>query len=243
MNILAIIQARMGSTRLPGKVMQDIGGATMLARVVNRTRRARLVNEVVVATSTSEKDEALVGECERLGVRLFRGSEEDVLDRYHGAARAFGAEVVVRITSDCPLIDPELIDRTITAFQQQNADYTSNALERTWPRGLDTEVFKAEALKRAWEEAKEPYQRAHVTPYLYQHPEWFRIVPFKGETDYSGYRWTVDTPADLALVREIYARLGNRDTFSWREALAVMEADPALAEINREILQKPLEQG
>ncbi|MBZ5599815.1 MAG: glycosyltransferase family protein [Acidobacteriia bacterium] len=230
----------MGSTRLPGKVLLDLGGETVLARVVRRLNRATLVDEVVVATTDSAADDAIVRECERLGILSFRGSESDVLDRYYQTARACGAEVVVRITSDCPLIDPELVDETIRIFLEKHADYGSNVFPRTYPRGLDTEVFTAAALERAWRDAREPHQREHVTPYFSEHPELVRLVFARGQADYSGYRWTLDTAEDLELLRALYSRLGNRDTFHWRDALAVMEREPELAELNTHVMQKSI---
>jgi spore coat polysaccharide biosynthesis protein SpsF len=238
LKIAAIVQARMGSTRLPSKVLMDLGGESVLARVVKRLRRAALLNEVVVATTEAPTDEAIVRECQRLGVRCFRGSETDVLDRYYQTARACGAEVVVRITSDCPLIDPELVDETIQMFLGQHADYGSNVAPRRYPRGLDTEVFTTAALEQAWQEAHEAHQREHVTPYFNEHPEQFRLISAGGQIDYSGYRWTLDTAEDLELLRSIYSRLGNRDDFHWREALAVVEREPELAELNAHVVQK-----
>jgi spore coat polysaccharide biosynthesis protein SpsF len=238
--IAAIVQARMGSTRLPGKVLMDLGGEPVLARVVNRVRRATLVADVVVATTGSAADEAIVRECEGLRTRCFRGSELDVLDRYYQTARACGAEVVVRITSDCPLIDPALVDETIRVFLDQHADYGCNVVPRTYPRGLDTEVFTMGALERAWREARQPHQREHVTPYFVEHPELFRVASACGTADYSAYRWTLDTAQDLELLRAVCSRLGNRDDFSWREALAVMEREPELAELNAHVVQKPI---
>lgn len=240
MTTVAIIQARMGSTRLPGKVLLDLGGETVLARVVKRLSRASLVNEVMVASTGSVADGAIVRECERLDIRCFRGSENDVLDRYYQAARACGAEAIVRITSDCPLIDPELVDDTIRVFLEEHADYGSNVLPRTYPRGLDTEVFTAAALERAWRDARQPHQREHVTPYFHEHPELFRLVSTHGQTDCSAYRWTLDTVEDLQLLRAIYSRLGNRDNFQWREALAVVEREPELAELNAHVMQKSI---
>jgi spore coat polysaccharide biosynthesis protein SpsF (cytidylyltransferase family) len=230
----------MGSTRLPGKVLTDLGGATVLARVVRRLSRAALVDEVVVATTESAADNAIVRECERLGVRCFCGSEADVLDRYYQAARACDAEIVVRITSDCPLIDPELVDETVRTFLDRGADYASNVFPRTYPRGLDTEVFTTAALERAWREAREPHQREHVTPYFSEHPDLFRLVFVRGPADHSGYRWTLDTAEDLELLRALYSRLGNRDTFYWREALVVVEREPELAELNAHVMQKSI---
>jgi spore coat polysaccharide biosynthesis protein SpsF len=243
MNILAIIQARMGSTRLTGKVLKDLGGDTVLARVVRRVERSEEIGRVVVATSDASSDDVIVEECARLGVDCFRGSENDVLDRYYRAATSLRADVIVRITSDCPAIDAEIVDKTILAFREAGADYASNALERTYPRGLDNEVMSLVTLERCWREARHPYQRVHVTPYVYENPSRFRMVSVKGEADYSRHRWTLDTPDDLDFLRALYGRLGNRDDFSWREALAVVEREPGLAEMNRHIAQKALHEG
>jgi spore coat polysaccharide biosynthesis protein SpsF len=238
--VAAIVQARVGSTRLPGKVLMDLSGDTVLARVLCRLARATQIDEIVVATTTAAADEAIVRESQRLGFPWFCGSEDDVLGRYYQAAQAFDVDVVVRVTSDCPLIDPELVDETVHSFFGQQADYASNALSPTYPRGLGTEVFTREALHRAWDETDQGYEREHVTPYFYEHPQLFRLVSVVGPTDYSHYRWTLDTPADLELIRAIYARMSNRDDFGWRDALALMESEPELAKINSHILQKPL---
>jgi spore coat polysaccharide biosynthesis protein SpsF len=228
----------MGSTRLPGKVLMGLHGKSVLARVVKRLRRARLVDCIVVATTNRPNDDVIVRECNSLQVACLRGSETDVLDRYWQVAHWFGAEVIVRVTSDCPLIDPELADETIQAFLSQPADYASNALERTYPRGLDTEVFTITALERAWREAREPYEREHVTPYIYEHPELFMLVSVRDERDYSAYRLTLDTHEDLQLIRTIYSRFEGRDDFGWRDVLALMEREPELAELNARVLQK-----
>jgi spore coat polysaccharide biosynthesis protein SpsF len=238
MNIVTIIQARMGSTRLPGKVLMDLGGKTVLARVVGRMRRATRVKEIVVATTDSPADDAVVRECHRLEVSAFRGSESDVLDRYCRAARVCAAGAVLRITSDCPAIDPELVDETVRMFQDQSADYASNSLTPSYPRGLDTEVFTTVALERAWREASERYEREHVTPYFYEHPELFKVISLQGRIDYSRYRWTLDTAADLKLLREIYARFGNQDDFGWYQAVRLMEREPGLEGWNSHVVQK-----
>ena len=240
--IVAVIQARMGSSRLPGKVLKDINGRTMLARVVRRVSRSTLVNKVIVATTTASTDKAIIDECESLGIPSFRGSEQDVLDRYYRAAKLFFAEAVVRITSDCPLVDPEIIDQVIQAFRKDGADYASNTMVSTYPRGLDVEVFTFSALEKAWREAHESYQRVHVTPYFYQNPELFRLVPVIGVEDNSNYRWTVDTEEDLDLVRTVYARMDRDDSFSWRDVLNLMKIEPELMDINRHIQQKSLEE-
>jgi spore coat polysaccharide biosynthesis protein SpsF len=240
MKIVAIIQARMGSTRLPGKVLMDLGGETVLARVLGRLRRAIMIDEIVVATTDSAADDAIIRECQRLEVSYFRGSENDVLDRYYQAARMFAAEIVVRITSDCPVIDPDLVDETIGAFQAQYGDYCSNSFPRTYPRGLDTELFTMNALEQAWHHAYKPYEREHVTPYFYEHPELFRLVSHRGQVDHSQCRWTLDTEEDLELLRAIYARFGNKDDFRWREVTELLEREPELAELNSHVIQKTL---
>ncbi len=238
MKTTAIIQARMGSTRLPGKVLMDLGGATVLGRVVRRLGSAKRLDQIVVATTTARPDDAIVCESARLGTSCFRGSEADVLDRYYQAARHARAGVVVRITSDCPLIEPELVDQTIQAFFEQDVHYASNVRPRSFPRGLDAEVFAMAALDRAWREAGAAYQREHVTPYFYEHPELFRLASHCGPQDYSHYRWTLDTAEDLQLIRTIYARFDNRDDFHWQDVIALMEREPELAQLNAHVIQK-----
>jgi len=241
MKISAIIQARLGSTRLPGKVLMDLGGKTVLARVVGRLRRSTRVDEILVATTDSVADDAIVRECRQLEVSCFRGSENDVLDRYYRATRAFAAGAVVRITSDCPVIDPQIVDETIRVFQQQCGDYASNVFPRTYPRGLDTEVFTVAALEQAWRDAHASYEREHVTPYFYQHPELFRLVSQSGQIDCSQYRWTLDTAEDLEVLRTIYARFGNWDDFTWSETVQLMKREPELVELNAYMPQKALQ--
>jgi spore coat polysaccharide biosynthesis protein SpsF len=243
LKVVAIIQARMGSTRLPGKVLKDLEGETVLARVVNRLRRARLIEEVLVAATDRVADDAIIEECRSLSVPVSRGDQDDVLDRYFRAAQLAKADVVVRITSDCPLIDPEITDKTIAAFLETRPDYASNALVRTYPRGLDTEVMSAAALGRAWQEARKPYEREHVTPYFYEHPADFKLLSITGDADYSGHRWTVDTPEDLALVQAIYARLKGNPMFLWHDVLDLLDREPGLVELNRSVRQKALHGG
>ena len=243
MKVTAIIQARMGSTRLPGKVLRDVAGRTMLARVCRRAARAALVDELLVATTTEAVDDAIAAACLELGVPCFRGAEHDVLERYRAAAEAYGADAVVRITADCPLIDAELIDNVVVAMLRHHPDYAANVLCRTYPRGLDVEVATRAALECAAREATEPYQRAHVMPYFYQHPERFRLRSVTGDEDQSVHRWTVDSPEDLELVRDIYRRLGGSDDFSWRDVLRLVERHPALAAVNRNVRQKHFVEG
>ena len=241
--VVAIIQARLGSTRLPGKVLAPLAGASMLARVCRRVARAMLVDEVLVATTRHERDDAIVDECARLGFGVFRGSEHDVLDRYYHAAQAARADLIVRVTSDCPLIDPGVIDRVVRAMLSRRGDYAANVLMRTFPRGLDTEVVTARALERAWRDARESYERVHVMPYFYRHPEWFRLVSVTGPHELGHWRWTVDSPEDLAFVREIYQRMNGQDDFTWRDVRRLLERQVELTEINAHVPQKQMVEG
>jgi spore coat polysaccharide biosynthesis protein SpsF len=240
LKIVAIVQARMGSTRLPGKVLKDIGGETMLARVIGRLRRASLINEVLVATTDTAADDAVVAECRKCSIPVSRGDEKDVLDRYFRAAQLSKAEIVVRVTSDCPLIDPEITGKTIAAFLESRPDYASNVMQRTYPRGLDTEVMSIAALERAWRQAHKPYEREHVTPYIYEHPGEFKLLSVPGDEDYSSHRWTVDAPEDLEFVRTVYSRLAPDAAFSWRDILDLLKREPQLADVNRFVEQKPV---
>ena len=242
MKVVAIIQARMGSTRLPGKVLRDISGRPMLWHVVQRTRAAETLDEVVVATTTEPIDEAIVTFCRDHGFSCFRGSEDDVLDRYYQTALQHSAAAIVRITSDCPLIDSEIVDKTVRAFLAEQPDYASNIGVRTYPRGLDTEVMTFSALERARREARQPYQRAHVTPYIYENPKQFRILSVTGKEDHSVCRWTVDTPEDLEFVRAVYSHFPSYQ-FHWSDVMSLLEREPDLAEINRSIAQKALHEG
>ena len=233
----------MGSTRLPGKVLKDLEGGTVLSRVIARAKRAATIGEVIVATSDAAGDDVIVTECKKLNAKVFRGDEKDVLDRYYRAAQLFKAEVVVRITADCPLIDPGLVDETVRKFLDERPDYASNALERTYPRGLDTEVFTVRALELAWSKSTDAYQRAHVAPYMYQNPQLFKVLAIKGEKDYSSLRWTLDTEEDLEFLRAVYSRFSGRDDFEWRDVLSVLEREPHLSELNRNVAQKDLHEG
>ncbi len=243
MKTAVIIQARMGSTRLPGKALRDIVGETMLARVVARVRRATLLDQIIIATTIEPADSAIVAECERLGVACFRGSEDDVLDRYYQAALAFDVDTIVRITSDCPLIEPAIIDQVIATFYETDADYASNTLARTFPRGLDIEIFKSSMLQQIWQASAKPYQRNHVTPYIYQNPDLFQLVGVTSDIDYGHHRWTVDTLADWQLVEAIYSHFAPRTDFDWQDILHLLKQQPHLHAINADIEQKELQKG
>jgi len=236
--VVAIVQARMGSTRLPGKVLMDIEGKTVLARVTDRLSRAEQVQQIVIATTTSALDDAIVTEAERNGIAVFRGSEQDVRSRYHQAAEEFCADAIVRITSDCPLIDAEIVDRVVYEALSTEADFVSNCIRRTYPRGLDAEVFTLDALRRADDLGERPHHREHVTPIFYERPDLFRVCSVTGDEDYTRHRWTLDTPEDLQLIRAIYSHFDDPDYFGWREVITLMEEHPELAEINSHVIQK-----
>ncbi|MDQ7792874.1 MAG: glycosyltransferase family protein [bacterium] len=237
---MAIIQARMGSTRLPGKVLLDLAGETVLERAVSRTLRTQDVDDVVVATSLHPSDDVIESLCAHNGWHWFRGSLEDVLDRYYHAAMAYKADAVVRVTSDCPLIEPEIIGQIVREFLhlQPDVHYACNILpRRTFPRGLDAEIMRSDVLERAWLDDSNPAWREHVTPYIQNHTDLFRIHGVTNEVDYSHMRWTVDTPEDLIFVRRVFQEFGHAD-FSWREVLALLEQHPDWAEVNRHVRQK-----
>ena len=242
MSVVAIVQARLGSSRLPGKVLADIAGDTMLARVVQRLRAASRVHRIVIATTTASRDDAVAAEALRLGAGCFRGSEHDVLARYAGAARAFSADVVVRVTSDCPLIDPDVVDRVIDALDgslTSSRDYASNTHERTYPRGLDVEALPFAALARIAELATSLAAREHVTAFVRERPALFSVAHVRADVDDSDLRWTVDTAEDLQLVRALYDRLDlSRAIAPYRAVVAAVRAEPALAAINAHVEQK-----
>ncbi|MBW7474982.1 glycosyltransferase family protein [Paenibacillus oenotherae] len=241
MRNVAIIQARMGSSRLPGKVLLPLADKTVLAHVINRVSSVPQIDEVVIATTINSIDDPIVEEATRLGASVYRGSEGHVLSRYYEAAIRSKADTVVRITSDCPVIDPAITDAVITFYNEQAVDYASNTIERTFPRGLDTEVFSMESLERAYHEANTESQFEHVTPYLYQHPELFKLAFFTGKEDHSEHRWTLDTAEDYQLLTEIYNRLySSNQMFHWKEVLELMHENPDLLLINAHIEQKKL---
>ena len=242
--VVAIIQARMSSTRLPGKVLLDLGGQPVLERMIERVKQAKTVSETVVATTTDSSDDPIVTLCEQLGIPVFRGSLPDVLDRYYQCARQFGADIIVRLTGDCPLIDPVLIDQVIDELLKQGADFSCNRLPppytRSYPIGLDVEACTFAALETAWLAAKDKHDREHVMPYLYEVPGRFKVTQLQNEVDYGAMRWTLDTPEDLALLKEVIRRLGGRNDFTWEEVLELFLKDPEMAKINQSVKHKTM---
>ena len=231
MKTIALIQARMTSSRLPGKVLQNIAGKPMLMRVVERARQAKSIDLVAVITSTHESDDAIEQCCKKCGVPFFRGNLDDVLDRYYQAAIHFGSETIVRITADCPLLDHGIVDQVVEVFNSGNYDYVSNTMEVTYPDGLDTEVFRFETLEKAWKNAVLKSEREHVTAYIYKHPEFFRLGVLKHPEDLSALRWTVDTPSDLEFVRAVYAGFAD-EHFSMEDILNFIKNNPEVTALN-----------
>ncbi len=235
--IAAIIQARMGSTRLQGKVLIDIGGKPLLEHVVERVRKSRLIDDIIIATTDNEQDKAIIKFARRRGIPYYAGSENDVLDRFYQAAQKFCVEVIVRITPDDPFKDPEVIDKIIRHYltSKDKLDYVSNTIKPTYPEGLDVEVFSFAALEKAWNEARKDSEREHVTPYIWNHPELFRLANIENSEDLSHLRWTLDYEEDLRLAREVYARLYRGQVFLMKDILALLSAEPELARINQGI--------
>ena len=240
---IIITQARMMSTRLAGKVMKEVLGISLLHYHIQRLRRVQNADGVVVATSQNPQDDVIFDFCKRDGVHSMRGSEEDVLSRYFAAASAFGADIVVRVTSDCPLIDPCIIDKAIGCFQHHfgDLDYLSNTIERTFPRGMCVEVFRFEALKTAFFEAKSAYEREHVTPFILRHKERFKQANFSQNSDDSSLRLTVDTPEDFELIKRILENLypRNRD-YTLQDIMELLKEHPDWKQLNAHIIQKTL---
>ena len=234
MKVVAIVQARMGSTRLPGKVMMPIHGEPMIGLLLARLSRSQEIDRIIVATSIDERNKTLADHVSRLGYSCEQGSEHDVLDRYFQAARTHGADVVVRITGDCPLVDPALVDEVIRGFKRAKVDYFSNVDPPTYPDGLDIEVFTFAALEKAASQAKSPHEREHVTPYLRENPI-LRRTSLRNEQDLSDLRWTVDEPADLDVVAGIFGHFSPDIHFSWQSVLALQRTHPDIFQANRKI--------
>ncbi|HHT49392.1 MAG TPA: NTP transferase domain-containing protein [Firmicutes bacterium] len=244
MKTAIIVQARMGSTRLPGKIMKKVLDKPLLEYQLERLLRVKQADQVIIATTDHGEEQPIVDLCQRLGVPFFRGSEEDVLARYYGAATQYHADVVVRITSDCPLIDPAVVDEVIGFYLKHKAEYDfiSNTFsKRTYPRGMDTEVFSYQALMEAHEEATDQAEREHVTIFIKRHPERYRIKTLPYDKDYSHYRWTVDTPEDFVLIEKMIAALYPVNPhFTLEDCLTLIEEHPEWVKINAHVKQKPV---
>lgn len=230
---IVIIQARMGSTRMPGKTMKEISGKPILYYSVFNAKRATNVDDVVVATTLSPKDEVIVDWCKENDVSFYRGSEEDVLDRYYQAALLYKASIVIRITSDCPFIDPQITDMLIQKLIDTNSDYVSNRiLHRSWPHGLDVEVFKFEALRKAWQIASQQREREHVTPYIREHNEAFKLIEAPLDKDLSYLRLTVDYPEDFELAKTLIENY-QAHLMPYEDLIKMLLDNPELTKINQ----------
>ncbi len=242
MATIAIIQARMSSTRLPGKILLDIApGKTILACMLERVAASKEIDKTVIATTTNPKDHVLVDYLKKTGQPYFVGSEDDVLDRYYQAAKAHGAkagDIIVRMTSDCPIIDPRIIDETVRYFKSGDFDYASNNLEPyTYADGMDTEVFAFDALEKAWKEATIPAHREHVTFYMWKNPDIFKIGQYSNpQKNRAGYRLTIDYPEDYQLLMAVYAALYIKNNlFTMNEILDFLDAYPDIKKINADV--------
>ncbi|MFX1282102.1 MAG: cytidylyltransferase domain-containing protein [Promethearchaeota archaeon] len=235
-NIIAIIQARTGSTRLPNKVMKTINGITILELMINRVTPCKLLRKVVVATTTNKQDLPIINLCDKLDVDSYQGNEEDVLDRFYQCAKLYTPEAIIRLTSDCPLIDSQWIDKLIQFYldHKNEYDYFSNCLEPTLPDGLDVELIPFRTLKKAWGEAKKGYEREHVSPYIYKNPNLFRLASLRNDVDYSYHRWTLDTPEDFEFIKAVYNHFFEKgeQTFHMKDILDFLIKNPHIMAIN-----------
>jgi spore coat polysaccharide biosynthesis protein SpsF len=235
--ITAIIQARMGSTRLPGKVLLKLGKKTILEHVVERAQRSEYIKDIVVATSNDKSDDKIVKLCRENNFNYFRGSLQDVLDRYYQVAKKFEVDHICRLTSDCPFIDPEIIDQVARIYLNNKYDYISTGrIEITFPDGIDTEIFSFDTLEKAWRGAAAFSEREHVTPYIWKNPRKFKIYTVNCKKNLSSMRWTVDEESDLKFIREVYKRINkNNKIFHMRDILEVLKKNPELMKINNGI--------
>jgi len=238
---IIINQARMTSTRLPGKVMKEVLGKPLLEYQFERLQRVKEADELIIATTNNDSDQPIVELCKRLGIAYYCGSEEDVLSRYYEAATQLGADVIVRVTSDCPLIDPSIVDRVIKLYKDKrdNYDYVSNTLTRSYPRGMDTEVFSYKVLEEAFINAKEKPEREHVTPYICWQPERYRLGNVSHHEDQSRHRWTVDQIEDFLLIENIIKALyPDKPHFNMTDVLDILKENPEWLKLNAEVEQK-----
>lgn len=240
--VVAIIQARMSSSRLPGKALLPIGGVPMLKRVIDRVRRAGRVDQVVVATTTDSSDDAIATACKTWQTDCFRGNLFDVLDRYYQAALHYQAATIVRITADCPMIDPLGINRVVERFFEEGCDFAANRLppplKRTTPIGMDTEVCSFAALERAWQNATQTFEREHVMPWLYEEAGRAKVCVVDDPRDIGHLRFTVDTPADLALAEQVYAFFGEKEDFNLDDLLKANAEHPEWQEALKDVKHK-----
>lgn len=234
----AVIQARMDSKRLPGKVMMPLLGKPILWHVVNRLKHSKKIEKIIIATTNNDIDRNIVEFSDNNNIDFFCGSEEDVLDRYYQASVKFNLKHIVRVTSDCPMIDPQVTDKVIGEYigKSGEVNYTSNIHPPTYPDGLDTEVFSFTALETAWKKAKKKYQREHVTPFIWEQPNRFKLINVVNDEDLSFMRWTVDEEKDFIFVEKVFKELHpKKEIFLMNDVLELLKKRPELSEINKDI--------
>lgn len=247
MSILALIQARTGSSRLPNKVLLPLMGKPVLTHIINRVQATKRITDIIVVTSIHQSDLSIVKLCVENDTRVFCGSEADVLDRFYQAAKLIQPDHIVRITGDCPVIDPEVIDQSIQRHLDTKADYTSNGIGETFPDGLDTEVMTFSAFETAWKHATKPSEREHVTQYFYNHKTEFKIAAYQHTPNIGHHRWTLDEPADYELIKNIYDHLYQKNPlFKLTDILTYLNDNPTISQLNAHIrrnegLQKSLQ--
>lgn len=245
MKVVCLVQARVGSTRLPGKILKEICGKTILHHEIDRLKKCKEIDEIVIATTDKEDDDKIVNEAKKLSVKYFRGSENDVLSRFYYAAKENNADIIVRVTSDCPCIDFEILDKMLIYFKdkykEKQVDYLSNTIKRTYPRGYDIEIFTFSALEKSYINAKKEYEREHVTPYIYDKTNNFLKLSFENTEDYSKYRVTLDTIEDFIVIKNIFENLYYKNPyFKLNDVVQYLNNNLHIVDINKHIEQKKL---
>ena len=232
MKPVVIIQVRMGSTRLPGKVLKKLNGITVLESLLNQLNYSKLLNDKIIATTSNLEDDVIVNFCKSKEIKCFRGSQDDVLDRYYNCAKKFSINTILRITSDCPLMDPQVVDNVIDFYLKNSYDYVNNFHKRTYPYGNDVEIFSLKVLEKVWEKATKPSEREHVTPYIYNNPDEFSLGWIENKENLSEFHWTVDRKEDLIFVQKIFKKISKRPILM-KDIIDVIKDDPSLLEINK----------
>ena len=245
MKVVCLVQARVGSTRLPGKILKEICGKTILHHEIDRLKKCKEIDEIVIATTDKEDDDKIVNEAKKLSVKYFRGSENDVLSRFYYSAKENNADIIVRVTSDCPCIDFEILDKMLIYFKEKykekQVDYLSNTIKRTYPRGYDIEIFTFSALEKSYINAKKEYEREHVTPYIYDKTNNFLKLSFENKENYSNYRVTLDTIEDFIVIKNIFENLYYKNPyFKLNDVVQYLNNNLHIVDINKHIEQKKL---
>ena len=245
MKVVCLVQARVGSTRLPGKILKEICGKTILHHEIDRLKKCKEIDEIVIATTDKEDDDKIVNEAKKLSVKYFRGSENDVLSRFYYSAKENNADIIVRVTSDCPCIDFEILDKMLIYFKEKykekQVDYLSNTIKRTYPRGYDIEIFTFSALEKSYINAEKEYEREHVTPYIYDKTNNFLKLSFENKEDYSEYRVTLDTIEDFIVIKNIFENLYYKNPyFKLNDVVQYLNDNLHIVDINKHIEQKKL---